>query len=156
MTSHVSPAPIDSPAIDTHKKESVACDSENVPVAAAATAKRNATRPLASLNNASPSKMAIMRRGMWTRREIASTATGSVGETMAAMANATGKGTSGIIQWIRYPTPITVRNTKPNANCRMDEDSRSTASLDTRQPSKNNKGGRNNKKKMSGSINTPR
>ena len=39
-----------------------------------------------------------MRLGMGTRAVIADTATGSVGETTAASANATGSGMAGIIQ----------------------------------------------------------
>lgn len=89
------------PAADTQTKDRAACVRENVPVAAATTANRNATRPLASLNRASPSSIAIIRRGTATLREMASTATGSVGDTMAAMAKATASGTAGIIQWIR-------------------------------------------------------
>lgn len=101
MSSQVMTMPTTIPAIASQRKLPMASAQENAPVRAAAAAMRKATSPLASLNRASPSRMVRMRPGMRTRCEIASSATGSVGETMAAMAKATGSGTAGIIQWIR-------------------------------------------------------
>ncbi len=72
--------------------------AENDPVTAAATAKRKHTRPDASLRSDSPSRICITLFGIGTRALIADTAIGSVGETIAASANATGSGIVGIIQ----------------------------------------------------------
>ena len=120
-------------------------------VSIAATAKRMQTRPDASLSRDSPSRICIMREGIGTRAAIAETAIGSVGETMAAKAKATGNGTEGIIQCTKKPTPITVKMTRPSAISRMMPLSRKRPSLGMRQPSRNNSGGRNSRKKMLGS-----
>ena len=77
---------------------SAARGSPTPAVNAAATANRKQTRPEASLRSDSPSSMCITRFGMGTREVIADTATGSVGETMAASANATPYGIAGISQ----------------------------------------------------------
>jgi hypothetical protein len=89
------------PASATHKNVMPAWASENLPVTAAATAKRKHTRPLASLSRLSPSMMCNRRGGIGTRAVIDDTATGSVGATMAASAKATASGIVGIIQCSR-------------------------------------------------------
>src|SRR6266404_2731871 len=96
-----------------------ASPSENVPVKAAATAKRMQTRPEASLSRDSPSRMCIKRLGTGTRAAIADTAIGSVGETIAASAKAMATGISGIIQLIKKPTPTTVNTTRPSASSKI-------------------------------------
>ena len=63
-------------------------------MSAAAKAKRMHTRPEASLSKLSPWRMCIIRCGTGTRDVIADTAIGSVGERMAASANATASGTA--------------------------------------------------------------
>ncbi|MCY1376000.1 hypothetical protein D9M69_634560 [compost metagenome] len=68
--------------------------SENTPVTAATRANLNVTRPEASFISASPCKMCIKGVGSLLR-EMADTATASVGDSTAARANATGNGTSG-------------------------------------------------------------
>ncbi|MND55434.1 hypothetical protein D3C80_465200 [compost metagenome] len=143
------------PPIATQRNVPSASVSENVPVTAAATANRMQTRPDASLSSDSPSRMCINRGGIGTRAAIAETATGSVGETMAASAKATASGMAGIIQWIRSPTPTTVNTTSPSASSRMTPLSRNSPSFGMRQPSRNRSGGRNSRKKISGSSTTP-
>ena len=82
---------------------------------AAATAKRKHTKPDASFNSDSPSRISISRFGIGTRVAMADTATASVGERSAARAQPTASGTAGIIQWMKNPAPTTVNRTKPNA-----------------------------------------
>ncbi len=60
----------------------------------------------------------MMRFGIGMRAVMADTATGSVGLTMAASANATAYGMAGIIQWMKSPMPSTVKNTSPSARAR--------------------------------------
>src|SRR5690606_3331749 len=72
------------------------------------------------------------------------------GDRMAARAKATARGMAGIIQWIRKPSPRTVKTTSPKANSRITTRSRNSASLGMRQPSTNSSGGRNSRKKTSG------
>ncbi|AJY06544.1 hypothetical protein AK36_2459 [Burkholderia vietnamiensis LMG 10929] len=98
VMAEVTSAPVARPAPATQRNEMAADDRENAPVIAAATARRNATNPLASLNSASPSRIAVIRRGMASRCVMPATATGSVGEMMAASAYATANGIEGIIQ----------------------------------------------------------
>jgi hypothetical protein len=129
---------------------------ENVPVKAAATAKRMQTRPEASLSKDSPSRMCINRLGIGTRAVIADTAIGSVGETIAASAKATARGIAGIIQLIKKPTPTTVKRTRPSASSRIVPLSRNRPSLGMRQPSRKRSGGRKSRKKISGFSETPR
>jgi hypothetical protein len=90
--------PITSPPIATTKKVRVVSTIENMPVTAAATANRKQTRPVASLSRASPSSTCIIVRGTGVAAVIAETATGSVGESTAASAKATGSGMLGINQ----------------------------------------------------------
>ncbi len=97
-TPSVTATPIASPATATHRKVSEAFASEKVPVITAATAKRKQTRPDASLSSDSPSRMCISRLGIGAREAIELTATGSVGEMIAASAKATASGITGIIQ----------------------------------------------------------
>src|SRR5690606_1254688 len=89
--------------------------------------------------------------GIGTRALIADTAIGSVGVTIAASANATGNGIAGIIQLMKKPMPMTVQKTRPSASSRMSPLSRSNPSFGMRQPSRNSSGGRNRRKKISGS-----
>ena len=98
---HVTAQPMKSPPSASQRKVPSAFVSENVPVKAAATAKRMQTRPDASLSRDSPSRMCSSRAGMGTRLAMAETATGSVGERMAASAKATASGMEGIIQWTK-------------------------------------------------------
>ena len=155
VTSSVTPTPMARPASASQRKVRPAEASEKPPVSAAATAKRKHTRPLASLSSDSPSRMCISRFGIGVRAAMALTATGSVGEMMAASAKATACGMAGIIQWIRKPAPITVNTTRPSASSRMMPLSRSRPFFGMRQPSRNSSGGRNSRKKMSGSSSTP-
>ena len=143
------------PASATHRKVTEAEASEKAPVMAAATAKRKHTRPLASLSRDSPSRMCIRRCGTWMRAVMAETATGSVGATMAARAKATGSGIAGTSQWIRKQAPTTVKTTRPRASSRMVPLSRNSPIFGMRQPSRNSSGGRNSRKKISGSRVTP-
>jgi len=46
-----------------------------------------------------------MRSGIGVRAVIEDSATGSVGDNMAASAKATGKGIAGTSQWIHKPRP---------------------------------------------------
>src|SRR3546814_15496791 len=80
------------PPIATQANEIDACDSENAPVAAAATANLNVVRPDASFINASPSSTYISCLGMPARPASALTATASVGDSTAASANAAASG----------------------------------------------------------------
>src|SRR3546814_12695664 len=95
------------PPIATQANEIDACDSENAPVAAAATANLNVVRPDASFINASPSSTYISCLGMPARPASALTANASVGDSTAASANAPAHGNAGIIQRSRTPTPHT-------------------------------------------------
>ncbi|GHT97745.1 hypothetical protein FACS1894154_01800 [Betaproteobacteria bacterium] len=94
----VTATPSASPARAIHRKVPEADTIEKLPVSAAATAKRKQTRPEASFNNDSPSRICISRFGIGQRATIEDTATGSVGDTTAASANATASGIPGIIQ----------------------------------------------------------
>ena len=87
-----------SPPNATHTKLSSASDNSNDPVSAAATANRIHTSPDASLNSASPCSRYFIRAGIGARAAIEDTATGSVGDSTAASAKATGNGTAGISQ----------------------------------------------------------
>ena len=151
----VTAAPLAMPASATQTNVSEADASENWPVTAAATAKRKQTRPVASLSSDSPSRMCIRRRGIGTRLVIDDSATGSVGATIAASANETDSGSIGSSQWIRKPAPTTVNSTRPNASSRITALSRNRPSLGMRQPSRNSSGGRNSRKNISGSSETP-
>ncbi|MDR6992160.1 hypothetical protein J2X52_002272 [Luteimonas sp. 3794] len=97
----------------------------------------------------------MTRLGIGARAAIDDTATGSVGDRIAASANATASGITGIIQWISRPAPITVNTTSPNASCRISPRSRNRPLLGMRQPSRNSSGGRNNTKNRCGSRVTP-
>src|SRR5467141_1240409 len=119
VTIQVTPTPSAIPPIATHRNVPKASTSENVPVKAAATAKRMQTRPEASLSRDSPSRMCIKRLGIGTRAAIADTAIVSVGETIAASAKAMATGISGIIQLIKKPTPTTVNTTRPSASSKI-------------------------------------
>ncbi|MNE29671.1 hypothetical protein D3C80_1231610 [compost metagenome] len=85
----------------TTTKLSEACASEKEPVSTAATAKLKQTRPVASLSSDSPSRMCISREGSGESAVIAPTATGSVGDRIAARAKATASGTAGSSQWMK-------------------------------------------------------
>ena len=117
-------------------------------MSAAAKAKRMHTRPEASLSKPL-SRMCIIRRDS-QHDVIADTAIGSVGERMAASANATASGTAGISQWMKKPTPTTVKSTRPSASSRMMAASLNRPRFGMRQPSRNSSGGMNSRKKMSG------
>ncbi|MOA49793.1 hypothetical protein D3C78_1727200 [compost metagenome] len=95
--------------------------------------------------------MCIRRLGIGAFEAIAPTATGSVGDTIAANAKHTASGITGIIQWISRPAPITVNTTSPNASSRIAPLSRNRPCLGMRQPSRNSSGGRNSRKNTSGS-----
>ena len=151
----VTPAPIASPAKATHRKVTAASRGENMPVITAATAKRKQTRPEASLSSDSPSRMCISRFGIGARLAIADTATGSVGDRIAASAKATGIGIDGTSQWIIRPAPTTVNSTRPSASSMIVPLSRSRPCLGMRQPSRNSSGGRNSRKNRCGSSTWP-
>ncbi len=93
-----SPITVATPIRASCTNVSTADVSAKEPVIAAATAKRKQTRPDASFSSDSPSSTCRKRFGTGARAVIAETATGSVGETIAASANATGYGIAGIIQ----------------------------------------------------------
>ena len=75
------------------------------------------------------------------------TATGSVGDRMAASANATGSGMAGISAWTNHPMPTTVNTTSPMASAMMARQSRANAPLGMRHPSRNSSGGMNSSRK---------
>jgi len=104
------------PPSATHASSMPADASENTPVAAAATANLNATRPEASLMRLSPVRIALTRPGSGRRAVIDAVATASVGETMAPSANAAASGSAGISVCMANPTTTTVANTSPNAS----------------------------------------
>jgi len=154
LTSHDRAAPIAIPPTASHRKLATAAESEKAPVSAAAMAKRMQTRPDASLSRLSPSRMCITRFGAGEREVIADTATGSVGERMAARANATGNGIVGRSQWMKYPMPSTVKITSPTDSSRMVAASRNRPCLGIRQPSRKRSGVMKSRKKISGSSTT--
>jgi hypothetical protein len=59
------------------------------------------------------------RRQVPTGAVMARTAVGSVGETTANSANATARGTAGIIQLMKKPIPTTVRASSPSDSSRI-------------------------------------
>ena len=87
--------------------------SENVPVIAAAIAKRYATRAVASLTRLSPSRIVTTRRGTPSRWKIVVAATASGGATMAPSANAAAQPRPGISAWATTATMIVVVRTSP-------------------------------------------
>src|SRR5215469_4880630 len=91
----------------------------NAPVIAAATAKRNRTRPAASLSRLSPSNSTISRRGNATRSNTAFAAIASGGETTAPSAKHAAHGRSGTIQRATKPTASVVNATAPIASSRI-------------------------------------
>ncbi len=156
MIAKVTPTPTATPVIASQVKAATASPSAKVPVVAAAMASRMQVRPVASFNRDSPSRIRIIRLGMGTRAAMAWTATGSVGDRMAARAKATASGISGISHQISRPRPTTVKRTRPRASSRMVSPSRNRSSLGNRHPSRNRSGGRKSRKKMSGSRSTVR
>ena len=90
--------PASTPASTAYMKLADASASEKVPVSAAATAKRNMTRPDASLSRDSPSRMCISRGGTSVLSTIEDMATASVGDSTAASAKPTASGMLGTIQ----------------------------------------------------------
>lgn len=123
---------------------------ENAPVTVAAIANLKATSPDASFISPSPSGSLMIPFGIFTRPESALTATTSVGDKIAASANAAGSGMLGIIQWMVYPATMTVANTSPKANRRMGALNFHSSSLGVRFPSLNNSGAMNKTKNSSG------
>ncbi|MCY1244388.1 hypothetical protein D9M71_585050 [compost metagenome] len=93
-TSQLKATPTARPPTATNTNVRLALASENTPVTAATRANLNVTRPEASFISASPCKMCIKGVGSLLR-EMADTATASVGDSTAARANATGNGTPG-------------------------------------------------------------
>src|SRR6516162_7548648 len=91
----------------------------HAPVIAAATAKRNRTRPAASLSRLSPSNSTISRRGNATRSRTAFAAIASGGETTAPSAKHAAHGRSGTIQRATKPTTSVVNATAPIASSRI-------------------------------------
>ncbi|MDR6903890.1 hypothetical protein J2W52_005523 [Rhizobium miluonense] len=89
--------PIVAPMLPIQTNVVDASGGENVPVVAAAIAKRMQTRPEASFRSDSPSRMWIRRFATGKRLTMADTATASAGEMADARANTTGKGIDGII-----------------------------------------------------------
>src|SRR5476651_2738314 len=92
------------PPRPSRAKLAAACSMLNVPVSAAATAKRTRTRPAASLSKLSPSRIAISLRGSATRSSTALAAMASGGETIAPSAKQTAQGRPGTIRWATTPT----------------------------------------------------
>ena len=78
------------------KKFVTACPIKNVPTTVALMAVLKLTKPLASLIKLSPATICKTLSGNLTRLAMACTATGSVGDTTAANANATEFGNCGI------------------------------------------------------------
>ena len=92
-------APSPRPPTDIQVKSLAAFSQLNEPaVSVAATANFSATRPEASFSSDSPSSRCMVLLGMPRLREMAETATASVGETTAARAKATVSGMLGISQ----------------------------------------------------------
>ncbi len=119
MTTNATNAPTASPPRETWKKVNRAFEGENAPVRAAATANRKQTRPEASLSSASPSRRCIKREGIFTPRTEPERATASVGESTDASAKLIARGIVGMIQWMKYPAPTTVKTTSPTAMVRI-------------------------------------
>ena len=97
-----------------------------------------------------------IRLGIGTFAATEFNATGSVGVTIAANANAIANDKWGMILWMRKPTPMTLNITKPNANSKIAMRSRNKPFLGIVQPSKKSNGGKKSKKKRSGSSSCPR
>ncbi len=79
------------------------------PAATAPSAVRKATRAVASLSRDSPSSTVTIRRGIPTRRAMASAATASGGATTAPSAKAAGQVTPGSTVCTARPTPTAVK-----------------------------------------------
>ncbi len=80
------------------KNFTTASPGEKLPVSTAAMAKLKATRPEASFNNDSPSRICAILEGSGELAVIADTATGSVGDRIAARANPAATVIAGISQ----------------------------------------------------------
>lgn len=91
----------------------------NVPVMAAATAKRNNTIPVASLTRLSPSSSTTIRRGSRSPASTALAATASGGDTMAPSAKHAAQGKPGTTRCATTPTTSVVNATAPTASCTM-------------------------------------
>ena len=103
------------------------------------------------MSSDSPSRICIILLGIGTRWAMADTAIGSVGESTAASANATGSGMAGINQWMKTPMPRTVKTTRPSASWITVPLSLKSSSGGMRQPSRNSSGGKKSRKKTCGS-----
>src|ERR1700674_4733976 len=99
--SHATARPRANPPPDWTRNCSAASLQLNAPVAAAAIANLNATRPDASLMRLSPLSAVVTRDGTLSLDVIALTDTASVGEITAPSANAADSGSDGISQCIR-------------------------------------------------------
>ncbi|SAR90290.1 Uncharacterised protein [Klebsiella pneumoniae] len=80
------------------KNFTTASPGEKLPVSTAAMAKLKATSPEASFNNDSPSRICAILEGSGELAVIADTATGSVGDRIAARANPAATVIAGISQ----------------------------------------------------------
>ena len=118
-------------------------------------ANRKHVSPDASFSSDSACRIRIIRVGIGVRVVMAETAIGSVGDRTDASAKQTANGMAGIIQWTNKPTPTTVNTTNPSASCRISQWSLNNPSLGMRQPSRNSRGGKNSRKKISGLSSTP-
>ena len=107
------------PPIESTPKLTAASATLNAPVSPAATAKRNSTMPVASLDEAFPSSSTIMRGGSRTRASTALAATASGGDTMAPSAKHAAHGRDGTAQCADDADQAVVNATAPIASCRM-------------------------------------
>ena len=95
------------------------------------------------MKSASPCRICINRGGIGVFLTIDDTATGSVGDMIAARANATAIGMAGTSQSIKRPTSMTVKTTSPNASVRTGRQFLKSAPFGIRQPSRKSSGGTN-------------
>jgi len=96
-------------------KRHEACQSENVPVITAVTAKPYATSAVASLIRLSPSMIATSRRGTPSLEAMAVAATASVGATIAPITKHVGQERPEIPSWQAAATVTIVTSTRPMA-----------------------------------------
>jgi hypothetical protein len=106
------------PTTSSAKLVTAACRL-NAPVNTAATAKRNKTRPVASLSRLSPSSKVLSRRGNVTRCSTARADTASGGDTIAPRATHAAHGKLGTSSLAANATTAVVNSTAPIASSKM-------------------------------------
>ncbi len=143
--------PTATPPSASSAKRTTAPSKLNAPVSAAATAKRNSTRPAASLSRLSPSSSTISRRGSATRSSTALAATASGGETIAPSVKQAAHGSAGTAQCTATPTASVVNTTAPIASSMMPPRLRLNSSQTEKYAPSTSSGGRNTISTRSGS-----